>query len=157
MKALVFVIGIIFAAGMLVAGCIALVNDEDSIGPAPPFRFVSHERDCWDGDCGQNYDQWRNEDRNRNRDRNRGAFSPGPFDRSPVEMHDVCVSLDCSGRDRDDRDRSREEVAPMSLFPPTPDGIRQFVVSTIKSGVEMGRLFAETTIAFVENLLIGIA
>lgn len=29
----------------------------------------------------------------------RGNFSPGPFDRSPVDVHDntVCVSLDCSG------------------------------------------------------------
>lgn len=56
------------------------------------------------GDCGdQSYDQWRNEDRNRNRNRNRGAFSPGPFDRSPIEMHDVCISIDCSGREKKDR------------------------------------------------------
>lgn len=27
----------------------------------------------------------------------RGSFSPGPFDRSPVDVHDNCVSLDCSG------------------------------------------------------------
>jgi hypothetical protein len=30
----------------------------------------------------------------------RGSFSPGPFDRSPVEIHDndVCISPNCSGR-----------------------------------------------------------
>lgn len=26
----------------------------------------------------------------------RGSFSPGPFDRSPVEIHDVCISPNCS-------------------------------------------------------------
>jgi hypothetical protein len=28
----------------------------------------------------------------------RGSFSPGPFDRSPVDIHDnqVCISPDCS-------------------------------------------------------------
>lgn len=52
--------------------------------------------DCdQDGNCGrQSYDgQWSNEDRNRNRNRNRGSFSPGPFDRSPVEItgNTVCM------------------------------------------------------------------
>ena len=30
----------------------------------------------------------------------RGSFSPGPFDRSPVDIHDnqVCISPDCSGK-----------------------------------------------------------
>lgn len=122
---------------------------------------------CYDSDCGgggDEYDQWNSDQRNHNR-RNRGAFSPGPFDRSPVEMHDVCISLDCSGRDRERRGGEERgdgggpagEGRPMSLFPPTPDGIRAFVVSTIQGGIEMGRLFAETTIRFVENLLVGIA
>lgn len=44
-----------------------------------------------------------------------------------------------------------------SLFPPTPDAVREFVLASIKGGIEMGRLFAETVIKFVENLLIGIA
>lgn len=58
--------------------------------------YANHERSrCYDecdgggygdGDNSrQDYDQWRNEDRNRNRNRNRGAFSPGPFDDSPVD------------------------------------------------------------------------
>lgn len=44
-----------------------------------------------------------------------------------------------------------------SLFPPSPDAIRQFVISTIQAGIELGRLFADTTITFVSNLLVGIA
>lgn len=47
--------------------------------------------------------------------------------------------------------------SPRQLFPPTPEGIRDFVLATIRGGLDMGRLFAETTIRFVENLLIGIA
>lgn len=46
---------------------------------------------------------------------------------------------------------------PESLFPPTPEGLRDFVLATIKGGLDMGRAFADTTIAFVENLLIGLA
>lgn len=48
-------------------------------------------------------------------------------------------------------------MIPASLFPPSPDAIRQFVVSTISGGIELGRLFAEATIKFVESLLLGIA
>lgn len=44
-----------------------------------------------------------------------------------------------------------------SLFPPTPEGIRAFVMSTIEGGIGLGRLFAEATIRFVESLLVGIA
>lgn len=48
-------------------------------------------------------------------------------------------------------------MIPWSLFPPTPDGIRQFVVATVQAGIDMGRLFADTVITFVSNLLVGIA
>jgi len=44
-----------------------------------------------------------------------------------------------------------------SLFPPTPDGIRQFVTQTIQGGIELGRLFSDATITFVSNLLVGVA
>jgi hypothetical protein len=150
-------------------------------GPA----HASHRDRCRYEDCGdrygdgysQDYDgQWSNEDRNRNRNRNRGAFSPGPFDRSPVDVHDNCVSLDCSGSG----DGQKKQPAPTApqpkqsvgclvpvpwhcdqrpaqLFPPTPSGLRDFVVNTVKAGIEMGRLFADTTITFVSNLLVGMA
>lgn len=87
------------------------------------YKLASHdecgqEYECYDeggyrGDGGdQEYDQWNNEDRNRNRNRNRGAFSPGPFDRSPIDFTNACISLDCSGRDegkRNDRQPPEEE------------------------------------------------
>lgn len=130
-------------------------------------------RDYDSGRNNQDYDQWNNEDHNRNRNRNRGAFSPGPFDRSPLDFRNACISLDCSnhGRDdeqkRDDRDDQRRDEQPrvvlarssntQSLFPPSPEGIKNFVLSTIKSSIELGRLFADTTITFVENLMFGIA
>lgn len=58
--------------------------------PAP--ALADHDR----GDDGyeQEYDQryGSEDDRNRNRDRNRGAFSPGPFDDSPVDaFNNVCM------------------------------------------------------------------
>lgn len=165
MKPLAVIIGVIFLAGVLVAGCVALVNDDDTLGRV---QLVSHEYrdggDCeWEGDCGgQDYDQWNNEDRNRNRNRNRGAFSPGPFDRSPVDFSNSCISLDCSGRDEGRRRRDEpppdEPQTTQSLFPiPTPDGIRQFVLSTIEAGIGLGRLFANATIDFVSSIMVGIA
>ena len=92
-----WIVAIIFVCGMVVAGCIALANDEDAFGGVRVVQLADHERErCWDGGCGdQSYeDQWSNEDRNRNRNRNRGAFSPGPFDDSPVDAFNgnvVCL------------------------------------------------------------------
>lgn len=49
-------------------------------------------------------------------------------------------------------------MSPFGFFPfPTPDAIKAFVLSTIQGGIGLGRLFAEATITFVENLLIGLA
>ena len=49
-------------------------------------------------------------------------------------------------------------MTPYSLFPiPTPDGIRQFVLSTIEAGIGLGRLFANATIDFVSSIMVGIA
>ena len=74
---------------------------------------ADHDGDCREEECydggGQSYDgQWSNEDENRNRNRNRGSFSPGPFDRSPMDLRDNCISLDCSGRDQDDKKEPRD-------------------------------------------------
>lgn len=112
MKLVGWIVLAIFAAGLLVAGCVALVNDEDSMAPVRA-QLVSHERErCYDGDCGdQSYDQWRNEDRNRNRNRNRGAFSPGPFDDSPVDAFNgnvICLPGSTCYSD----DRRRDENPP---------------------------------------------
>lgn len=80
---------------------VALVVAVPSPALADHGRGGRLDGDCYEQDCGdQTYDQWRNEDQNRNRNRNRGAFSPGPFDRSPIDIHDndLCISPDCSGR-----------------------------------------------------------
>lgn len=57
MKAVLIVVGIIFVLGALVAGCVAVVNDEDSYGRA---RLAQHERsrcydDGWCEDEGGDY------------------------------------------------------------------------------------------------------
>lgn len=66
-----------------------------------PAAYADHE---YDG--GQDYDQWNQEDENRNRNRNRGAFSPGPFEDSPIDFRDNCISLDCGGREKKDEGAS---------------------------------------------------
>jgi hypothetical protein len=119
-KVIVTVVVCLILFGALVAGCIAVVNDEDSFGP---IQLVSHdydggydEGDCdWSGQCGggdeYNHD-YSNHDRNRNRNRDRGALSPGPFRDSPVT---ICAPYSCnsggeqSGGNRNDR---RDEPPP---------------------------------------------
>jgi hypothetical protein len=48
----------------------------------------------------------------------RGSFSPGPFDRSPVDIHDnqVCISPDCSSHG-DDKKSQRVGLACLIPFP----------------------------------------
>lgn len=157
MKVLAWVIAAVFACGVLVAACTALVNDEDSYAPLR-LQLVSHD-ECWGDECdgqyssGGDYGHNRRDDRNRNR----GAFSPGPFDRSPVDFSNSCISLDCSGRD-EGRRRQPPDQQPESLFPvPTPGGVQKFVLSTIEAGIGLGRLFANATIDFVSSIMVGIA
>lgn len=165
-----------------VAGSVLVAASLLVAGAGPALAYHDDDGDCWepeqcrgydDGGGGgyddgsrDNYDQWNSDQRNHNR-RNRGAFSPGPFDRSPIEMHDVCISLDCSNPPKDDerrnddqRDRRDRRGGPMmlaSLFPPSPDAVRAFVVNTVKAGINMGRLFADTVITFVQDIFVGIA
>jgi hypothetical protein len=141
--------------------------------------LVSHRGECdpdW-GDCGGDYyggQGNRNDQRRCRGDQCRGSFSPGPFDRSPVDVHDNCVSLDCSSGGQDKKknqpppQQQPKNIAclvpvpyhcdgPRSLFPPSIDGVKNFVTATIKSGIDLGRTFADTTITFVENLMMGLA
>lgn len=114
MKIIGWVLLAAFFVGMLVAGCMAWVNDEDSMGPVQ-LQLVSHERDrCYDEDCydqggydgyGSDYGHNRRDDRNRNR----GAFSPGPFDDSPVDaFNGNVICLPGSTCTPDDRQRDEE-------------------------------------------------
>ena len=149
---LAIAVGILTLIGLL-AVCTP-GEDDQGLGP---LRLVSHDCDPDWEDCGRGYDDNRNGGRGGSDNRNGRNVSPGPFDRSPVEMHDVCISLDCSGREKD-RDRPPDEARPASLFPvPTPDGVRRFVLSTIEAGIGLGKLFANATIDFVSSLMVGIA
>ena len=82
---------------LAMVGLFALCNGSDDENGMAVTPAAYHDGgDCdWSGDCGDDrYEQdYSSRDRNRNRGRNRGAFSPGPFDRSPVDIHDnnVCM------------------------------------------------------------------
>ena len=96
-------LGVVLLAGLGVCTD-ALFEDEDEtndLGVAVT-QLAYHEEDCNEYGCDSNYSQdYSSRDRNRNRGRDRGAFSPGPFEDSPVDFRDNCISLDCGGRERD--------------------------------------------------------
>lgn len=52
---------------------------------------------AWSYDDGGDYGNGNDQRHCHESENCRGSFSPGPFDRSPVDVHDNCVSLDCSG------------------------------------------------------------
>lgn len=107
MASILKVIGaiVVFFAFVLFVTCLAFSsNDEEGL--------ASHERArCEDSQCYDeeyDYDYGNKGDNSRNRER--GAFSPGPFDRSPVDIHDnyVCISPNCERKD-DGRQREPEQ------------------------------------------------
>lgn len=172
MNTLLKVLGIILLAGIILGGaCIACFHDDDddpnSLGLTHNrIILVSHYDDGDDDGYGNGADggSYGNGNDQRRRCEEgaqcRGSFSPGPFDRSPIDFSGSCISLNCSGRDRDREERMRAAgtpVGPASLFPPTPAGIRDFVVNTTRAGLDLGQAFADLTIKFVGDLLIGIA
>jgi hypothetical protein len=55
MSVIGWIVAIVFVLGLAVAGCIAVANDEDSLGR---MQLVSHDYDggCWEGECG-GYDE----------------------------------------------------------------------------------------------------
>lgn len=105
------IIGFVIVVLAVIGFFAVCTDDEGDIDARVRVELVSHDYDdgCWEGECsggGQNYeDQWSNEDRNRNRDRNRGAFSPGPFDDSPVDAFNgntICLPGSTCYGDRGD-------------------------------------------------------
>lgn len=102
-------------------GLLAICNENEEVDTDGLGRveLVSHEYgecDPYYEDCGGDRygygSDYGSEDRNRNRGRNRGAFSPGPFDDSPIDMRNACISLDCSGRERQEDRPPDEEPMP---------------------------------------------
>lgn len=100
---ILLVVVFLFLAGLF-ASCDALWDDADEENDlGMPALVLDHDCDYY-GDCGGDRygygSDYGSEDQNRNRNRNRGAFSPGPFEDSPIDFRDNCISLDCGGRDR---------------------------------------------------------
>lgn len=102
-------IAIILMAGLAVCGDALFEDENETNDLGAPALVLDHE--CYEyGDC-EGYDQWNNRDENRNRNRNRGSFSPGPFDRSPVDAFNgntVCLPGSTCYSDRQD-ERPPEE------------------------------------------------
>lgn len=127
----------------------ALFHDEDESNDLG-FRveLVSHERArCDDGyDCDNGDDWGGGSDGNSGGEYEGGrSGDQGDGDGQCRNFCNITVPTPGGGEQ------------PQSLFPPTPDAVRQFVLATVKAGIELGRLFADTTITFVSNLLVGIA
>jgi hypothetical protein len=119
MKTAFAVIGFVVVA-LVVGTCVACNDDDDSRDGYVPVQLVSHEQPrCYEDECDdegydQRYDQnyGSRDDRNRNRQRNRGAFSPGPFEDSPVDAFNgntICLpGSTCTPDDRNRRDQPEE-------------------------------------------------
>lgn len=143
MKPILVIIAAVFIFGALMAACVAVVNDEDSYGP---IQVVSHryEDPCGYEDCG---DDWGG-----GSDGNSGGDYEGGRSGDQGDGDGQCRNF-CNITVPTPGDGQRPE----SLVPPTPEGVRDFVLAVTKAGIEMGRLFADTTITFVSDLLIGLA
>lgn len=105
------IIGLGVVALVLIGGfatCDALWDDESEPGDVGmPALVAYHESDEYE--YGSDYSS---DDRNRNRGRNRGAFSPGPFDRSPVDAFNgntICLPGSTCYTDGRRRDRPPPE------------------------------------------------
>ena len=152
-------LAVVLMAGLAVCSD-ALFEDEDEPDDLGiRVELISHERDdCYGYECREGGSGNEGEYRDDNR---RAGISPGPFDRSPVDFRDnrvtICFPFANCRQAGEEADQPPPEQRTQSLFPPSFEGVKAFVLSTIKSSLEMGRLFAETTITFVENLLFGIA
>jgi hypothetical protein len=118
----------------------SLGDDDESLGRV---QLVSHDYECQSHDCG---DDWGGGS-DGNTGYGGGGGQGGDTDqRGDHNCRNFCFyGIPAPGEQ------------PQSLFPPTPEGIRDFVLATMQAGIEMGRLFADTTITFVSNLLVGIA
>lgn len=139
MKTVLIVVLAIFVAGALIGGCIAaLDNDDDSLGR---IVLVSHR---YEDPC-EEYDDCDDDSNSGGRYEGGRSGDQGDGDGQCRNFCNITVPTPGGGQ------------RPESLFPPTPTGIRDFVLAVTKAGIEMGRLFADTTITFVSDLLVGIA
>lgn len=83
------------------------------------FLFINpahadHDRErCYDYEC-ESYDHdYSSSDRNRNRNRDRGAFSPGPFQDSPVDaFNNICLPGATCYYEEPDQERESDQQPP---------------------------------------------
>lgn len=136
--------------------CSACFNKNDDHGRSLGWvELIRHDRDGRGGDSGG--EQGSGNDQRRchgARGDCRGSFSPGPFDRSPIDIHDNCISPDCSGRSRK-QDPPPANAQPRSLT--NPAKLPMVVAQIVKSGLDLGQLFADATIKFVGDLFVALA
>lgn len=135
-----------------------------NVGATPAHRtlgrieLIRHERggnDCDDSGCND-YGNHGNQRRCQG-DQCRGSFSPGPFDRSPIDFSNSCISLDCSGRDKGDKKQPPPDEGQKPASLTDPRKLPAVVAQIAKAGLDMGQLFATTTIKFVETLFTALA
>lgn len=66
-----------------------------AVPAARAAQVADHDGDCdWRGDCGgQDYGRHQRDYDNDGEDNRRAGISPGPFDRSPVDIHDNNLTI----------------------------------------------------------------
>lgn len=135
-----FAIAIAIICFAFFVGCLAVAHNDNghSLGKV---TFISSNHG---GDNGDDNDQRRCSDSG---DNCRGSFSPGPFDRSPVDIHDnqVCISPDCSHKDNPPKSGQQKtgtaclvpvpyhcDPHPEGFIPPNPGKIPQQIADFVK-------------------------
>jgi hypothetical protein len=89
----------------------------------------------------------------------RGSFSPGPFDRSPVDVHDnqICISPDCSGRDdgkkQPPQDQQPQGIACLVPFPYHCDERPKEMITDPAKLVKFPFTIAEMSFDFAQRIL----
>ena len=124
MKLLGWAIAIVFLAGVLVAGCVALVNDDDSLGRAP-VTLVAHHRACRHREC---------DDRD-GRDKRTCFFG--------CDNVIVVPGLPGMGGDQPPPEERT------SLVPPTPDKVIAGIQTMGDAGIKLGSTIAQLVIDYV--------
>lgn len=117
----------VFVLGVLVAGCIAVVNDEDSLGP---IRLVSHEQGC-----DPDYEPCEDEGR-----RKETCF---------MFCDNIIVIPGLPGQE----DPLPDGRARTSLFPPTPEKIFAGIQAMADAGINLGTQMARLVVDYVIGVM----
>ncbi len=149
MKTFLAIIGFCVLFVFVAGTCAFCGDDDDNQHSMGRVVLVSHERDrCYYEDCGG--DGGDGGYSGGNQGYGGGGGRSGDYDGGPG---DDCRNA-CGNTIIVPTPGGKEKA---SLFPPTPVGIRDFVVNTTKAGLALGQAFADLTVKFVSDLLIGMA